>query len=300
LYEFSVNSRKGQNKTLNQKENMSQSERFIQAKILEEEGKSSSALLLYEQDLQENPNSSETYLAIGGIYSNLGKWIKAESYFSRAILFDPSARNYFLLGEALYQCGQAVRAVEAFRMSLKANPSLLEAHLALATLYGNTENHFKKEVYLKNALILDESNSLVMEELISVYSKTFRFEEAVALCQKYLTFYPDITQMKILLIELLMRMEKFNSSFEYMAICMKDDPHITHAIDIANHVDKKEKIEKTLRKKKRKLLNSIAKDPNPTLAVDVSLLYLMNGDIYHSAKYLVYARQLHERIKMAN
>ena len=48
------------------------------------------------------------------------------------------------------------------------------------------------------------------------------------------------------------------------------------------------------------LLNSIAKDPNPTLAIDVSLLYLMNGDIYHSAKYLVYARQLHERIKMAN
>lgn len=279
---------------------MSQSERFRQAKNLEEEGKSSSALTLYEEELKENPNSPEIYLAIGGIYGTLGKWNKAESYFSRAILFEPSAKNYFLLGEALFQCGHTVRAVEAFRMSLKANPALIETHLALATLYGNTENHFKKEVYLKNALLLDEGNSLVMEELITVYSKTFRFEEAVSLCQKYLVFYPEITQMKILLIELLMRMEKFNSSFEYMVICMKDDRHVQNALEIASQTVEREKIEKILRKKKRKLLNSLANHPNPTLAVDVSLLFLMIGDIYHSAKYLVYARQLHERIKMAN
>ena len=63
--------------------------------------------------------------------------------------------------------------------------------------------------------------------------------------------------------------------------------------------DVKEKIKKILIKKKKMLLNSLASSPDPRLAVDLSILFLLYGDIRNSAKYLVYARQVKERIQMA-
>lgn len=278
---------------------MSQSQRFNQGKEKQENGDLHGAILDFEAEIAENPQNPTAYSSLGEIYAQLGKWEKAKSCYSKLILFEPSDRNYFLLGESLYQSGHSIQAVEAFRMSLRDNPNLLESHLALATLYGNSGNQYKKELYLKNALILDESNELVMEELISVYSKTFRFQEAVELCQNYLLFYPEATQIKILLIELLMRMEKFNSSFEYLSICMNEDPNVHKAI-LASDPAKKDTIRKLLKKKKKRLLNSLADHPDPRLAVDLSILFLLYGDIYHSAKYLVYARQLKERIQMAS
>ncbi len=278
---------------------MSQSDRYNQAIQFLEDGNLSSAILEFEADILENPNLSRSYLGLGEIYASSGQWAKAKLNYSKVVLFDPSPYNYFLLGEALYQEGHSIQAVEAFRMSIQSNPQQLESHLALATLYGNTGNQFMKEIFLKNALMLDENNELVMEELITTYSQTFRFEDAVSLCQKYLSAYPNSVSMKILLVELLMKMNKFNSAFEYLAICLKEDEKTSKLVSNPNLLVLKEKIKKILIKKKKMLLNSLASSPDPRLAVDLSILFLLYGDIRNSAKYLVYARQVKERIQMA-
>lgn len=277
---------------------MSQSEHYLRGKEREEFGNLPGAIREFEADIEENPDRPDSYLALGVLYSEIGGWEDASKYFSRLVLLQPSCKNYYLLGEALYRIGQTVQAVEAFRMALRYEPEFIDAHLSLATLYGNSGNEYRKEVYLKNALLLEEENEIVLEELIAIYSKTFRFEEAVELCQKYLTYYPAATQVKVLLVELLMRMEKFNAAFEYLSVCMKEDPHVQSSLK-ALRPEEKGSIKRLLIKKKKRLLNSLATNPDPRLAVDLSMLFLLYGDIYNSAKYLVYARQLKDRIQMA-
>lgn len=277
---------------------MSQSEYYLRGKELEENGNLAGAIREFEVDIQKNPDSPDSYLALGELYSEMGEWENAKKYLSTLVLLHPNCSNYFLLGETLYRIGQTVQAVEAYRMALREDPEYIEAHLALATLYSNSGNEYRKEVYLKNALLLDETNEIVLEELISTYSRTFRFQEAVELCQKYLIYYPSATQIKVLLVELLMRMERFNAAFEYLSICMKEDFHVQSSLRAVKQ-EEKSSIKKLLRKKKKRLLNSLATSPDPRLAVDLSVLFLLYGDIYNSAKYLVYARQLKDRIQMA-
>lgn len=277
---------------------MSQSNRYIQANTFREEGDLQAAISEFEADILQNPHLARSYLGLGEIYSGSGRWEKAKEVYSKALLMEPSPNTYFLLGEALYQCGYPLQAVEAFRMSIQSNPGLIESHLALATLYGNTKNPFMKEVFLKNALLLEESNPLVMEELISLYSQNYRYEEAVSLSQKYLIDYPNSVPMKLILIENLMKMNKFNSAYEYLAICLKEDPRMVNTASSSDPGMNREKIKKLLIKKKKKLLNSLASLPDPKLAMEMSLLFLLYGDLRSSAKYLVYSKQLKERIQM--
>jgi tetratricopeptide (TPR) repeat protein len=277
---------------------MSQSDRYIQANRFRDEGNLQAAISEFEGDIQENPHLARSYLGLGEIYGGSGRWEKAKEVYSKAVLLESSPGTYFLLGEALYQCGNPLQAVEAFRMSIQANPHLIESHLALATLYGNTKNPFMKEIFLKNALLLEESNPLVMEELIALYTQNFRYEEAVSLSQKYLMDYPNSTSMKLTLIENLMKMNKFNSAFEYLTICLKEDPQMVGATENQNLDMIREKIKKLLIKKKKKLLNSLASLPDPKIALEMSILFLFYGDLRNSAKYLVYTKQLKERIQM--
>ncbi len=277
---------------------MSQSNRYNQANTFREGGNLQAAISEFEADILENPHLARSYLGLGEIYSGSGRWEKAKEVYSKAILMESNPSTYFLLGESLYQCGYPLQAVEAFRMSIQSNPELIESHLALATLYGNTKNPFMKEIFLKNALLLEESNPLVMEELIALYSQNYRYEEAVSLCQRYLKEHPNSIPMKLVLIENLMKMNKFNSAFEYLAICLKEDSHMLGVASDPNLEKVREKIKKLLIKKKKKLLNSLASVPDPKLALEMSLLFLFYGDLRSSAKYLVYSKQIKERIQM--
>lgn len=275
------------------------SESYNKGIKLKKEGDYKEAILCFLQDLSENPGLTRSLLNLGAIYNHLNEWSKMKDVYQRLVTLNPSDENYYKLGEAYFQNGETIQAVDSFKLSLQSNEQYILSHLALASLFGNAGNDYKKEHYLKNALNIDDTIEDVYEELIQLYFKNFRYDDAFLLAEKYIALSPEDKKMKVLQIELLIRMGKFNTARAWIEDMISSDPKMKKAFADRVLVENKEKLNTLVQEKQKQYKDSMATgEPDPSKSQELAILFFLIGDFAESSKYLVYARQISERKNM--
>ncbi|MCZ6689711.1 MAG: tetratricopeptide repeat protein [Planctomycetota bacterium] len=99
---------------------MNKDARLTLAAIARDEGDHAESLRLCEEALENEPESSETQLAVGISKAALGRWKDAREHIEKAIRIDPGLGGAdYHLARAHSQLGEPARAIESLRKSVE-------------------------------------------------------------------------------------------------------------------------------------------------------------------------------------
>ncbi|MCC5816537.1 MAG: anaphase-promoting protein, partial [Leptospira sp.] len=165
------------------------------------------------------------------------------------------------------------------------------------------------EIYLTNAYKIDPKNKFALGALTVFYYDKGMYSESLKMVDQYLNFYPDDKNLKILRTDILAKQGNYKESLNELTELVKKD---TGFLDFQSSVKKslsggdpeiKEHVENLAKKTKAKIHEfrtklELSKEnpddftpPDPQDAMDLSLLYLFQGDSEKAMKYLVYAKK---------
>lgn len=267
-------------------------------------------------------NAAETYYSQAVALDKAGKREEAIELFKKSgELFQTqgektqSYKAYYNAGISFYKLGEMVRALQNLKACLHAERKFIPAHLLIAQIYQWDGNEEKTEIYLQNVLKIEPTHKSALGGLAMFYYEKNRFNESLQMLDKYLTIYPNNPHLKILKTEVLAKQGNFKQSATMLKEMVTQDQgfigfnqSIEKAWQEEDSIARKSfkqiqnKAKKKLKEFKTKL--SLAEEnpenfspPEPQEALDLSLLYLFNGDPEKAVQYLVYAQKLKESEK---
>jgi len=119
---------------------------MAEADRLLEEGKINSALEVYKEAIQINPENSPAYIMAGVIYEFLGNNERAKEFFAKAKERYDSLFNFYLdRGMSWMKLGQFSAAEEDAEKAVEINPKSAEAHFLLGNAY-EAQNKIAKAI----------------------------------------------------------------------------------------------------------------------------------------------------------
>lgn len=102
-----------------------------------------------------------------------------EQYAASSSLDDATARVQYKLGLASYQAGQPSNAIAAFRRAIGLDARFAEAHYMLGVCLRGLQQPSEAILSLKRAVALGPAFLPAREELVDLYSRLGRFEDAL-------------------------------------------------------------------------------------------------------------------------
>jgi len=97
----------------------------------------------------------------------------------RAVKVDPNEGEvFFMIGEVMSEKGDTVRAINAYQRATELNPDILDAWLALGTLFEARGNSIA-ERYFKTATAIDRKAAIPYRMLADYYSRQNRLAESI-------------------------------------------------------------------------------------------------------------------------
>lgn len=105
------------------------------------------------------PEEAAIRLQLGWVYYSRLEGEKARMEFERAIATAPSARAFLYLGLTEIGLGRNEPAIEALRESVRLDPRLLEAHVALGKVLSRAGRDQEAAAVLARALEIDGASS---------------------------------------------------------------------------------------------------------------------------------------------
>jgi len=97
----------------------------------------------------------------------------------RAVKVNPNEGEvFFMIGEVLRETGDTVRAINSYQRATELNPDILDAWLALGTLFEARGNSIA-ERYFKTATAIDREAAIPYRMLADYYSRQNRLPEAI-------------------------------------------------------------------------------------------------------------------------
>lgn len=238
---------------------------------------------------------------------------EAEKLYKQSLEKDSHSVNGWLnLGSLQYRMDRKKDAIHSLKNALRLNKKLLQAHLLLAHIYREEGIEKQTEIYLTNAYKIDSKNKFALGALSVFYYDKGMFTESLRMVDQYLNLYPDDKNLRILKTDILAKQGNYKASLtELTDLVKKDagfigfqsavkeklsdgDPEIkAHVEDLAKKT--KSKIHEF--KAKLELSKENPEDfspPDPQDAMDLSLLYLFQGESEKAMKYLMYAKKVNE------
>jgi protein O-GlcNAc transferase len=145
------------------------------------DGKNEDAQKSFEHSLSLDPRSAPALAYLGSAYSERGQYAEAVSYYERAIAADPKlAVPYFLAADALLKQPEtdAPRVEKYLSLAIELEPDFAEAHLALAKLDVRVERWPAAAAEFERAIRLDPQSAEAHYQLARVYVHLKRTEDA--------------------------------------------------------------------------------------------------------------------------
>jgi tetratricopeptide (TPR) repeat protein len=245
-----------------------------------------------------------------------GKLLESIQLYREILGKDPSfVKAWLNLGTLLYKEGKSAEAVKALKSALKLEKGIVEAHLLLAQIFREEGQEKQTEIYLTNTVKLDPKNKLALGALSVFYYDKGLYSESLRMVDQYLNHYPDDKNLKILRTDLLAKQGNYKASLsELTELVKKDAGFASFQASIQSNLragdsEIKQHVENLAKKTKDKIHEFKAKlelskenpedfsPPEPQDALDLSLLYLFQGDSEKAMKYLVYAKKANEENK---
>ncbi len=145
------------------------------------DGKSDDARKSFERALELDPRSAPALAYLGSTYGERGQYAEAASYYERAIAAAPSsAVPYYLAADALLKQPEidAPRVEKYLARAVELEPDFASAHLALAKLYVRGERWPEAASAFERVTRLDPESSEAHYQLGRVYVRLKRGSEA--------------------------------------------------------------------------------------------------------------------------
>lgn len=284
----------------------------------EETGNLEKAISFYQSAIQEDPEFDKAYQNLGIAYSRLKKSNEAIQSFIKAIELNPSAENYFNLGSEYYKIEEIAQAVVAFESAVDKNKKLLPAHLLLASIYKNKNQKEKTEHYLKQALKVDPNNKIALSAAILLFQELEKWDTCFKLIEKYEKSFPKDNQYGILKSECLNKLGDFKKSLTHLTKLTQTEEGFTQFNSFMKEAfesgdeETKQSLEEIQNKTKTKLEEFKTKlelsrenpkeflPPEPQEAMDLSLMYLFQGETEKALKYMMYAKKSNQEEQSKN
>ncbi|XDD42580.1 tetratricopeptide repeat protein [Leptospira sp. WS60.C2] len=286
---------------------------FNEAVRLERNGEWDRAETQYKLVLEKNPNYHLAMQNLGVIYAKQGKHAEAIPLFSKAYQLSPNVKNCYNLAVSLYKHHETEKAISFLKQTLSFEKKFISAHLLLAQAYQKLGNDEKTEVYLKNVIKIEPHHKSALGGLAMFYYERNRFPESLKMIERYLILYPGNAQLKIIQSEILAKQGNYKASANLLTTMVKEDVGFTnfneslHSTWQEDDAIAKESLERIQSKAKKKLKEfktklELSKEnpdefspPDPQEALDLSLLYLFNGNPEKAMQYLVFAQKMKEK-----
>ncbi len=240
----------------------------------------------------------------------------AREFYYESIKMDPSFIQAWLnVGSVEFKEGNLKEAVHALKAALKIDKKYLQAHLLLAEIYRQENQHKQTEIYLTNAFKIDSKNKFALGALAVFYYDRGLFAESLKMVDLYLGYYPDDKNLRILRTDILAKQGNYKASLSELTDLVQKDAGFS---SFQNNLKKKwsesdnemkTHVEELAKKTKSRIQEFKAKlelskenpedfaPPDPQDAMDLSLLYLFQGDSERAMKYLVYAKKSNDDTK---
>ncbi|HST53739.1 MAG TPA: tetratricopeptide repeat protein [Pyrinomonadaceae bacterium] len=145
------------------------------------DGKNEDAQKSFERALSLDPRSAPALAYLGSAYAERGQYAEAVSFYERATTADPGlAVPYFLAADALLKLPETdtARVEKYLSRAIEIEPDFAEAHLALARLDVRAERWPEAAAEFERAIRLDPQSAEAHYQLARVYVRLKRTDEA--------------------------------------------------------------------------------------------------------------------------
>jgi hypothetical protein len=166
------------------------SDLFLGAVQLEETGKTSESVEIYEKVLTLDPHHAAAAINLGTICYNKREFQRAEDLYRRATESDPHyALAFFDLGNVLDELQRLPEAIDAYRTAVRLVPTYADAHYNLALAFERTAERRKALRHWTEYLKLDpigpwanhargQARKIIEREKLSIVHRTARISPA--------------------------------------------------------------------------------------------------------------------------
>ncbi|MDF3818460.1 tetratricopeptide repeat protein [Leptospira sp. 96542] len=285
---------------------------FNEAVRLERTGDIESAIQNYKTIIGLDPHYHLAFQNLGVLYAKQGNHKEAIPHFTNAFKLSPNVKNSYNLAVSLFKIEDYEKSISFLKQTLTYEKKFLSAHLLLAQAYQKLGNDDKTEIYLKNILKMEPNHKSAIGGLAMFYYERNRFPESLKMIERYLVLYPGNAQLKIIQSEILAKQGNYKASANLLVDMVKKEEGFTNFNQVLQSAWQeedavaKESMERIQTKAKKKLKEfqtklELSKEdpeqfspPDAQEALDLSLLYLFNGNPEKAMQYLVFAQKMKE------
>lgn len=158
----------------------------------EKKGEKDKAIEHYETAVKIAPEYYPAHNNLGTLYLGKSDFKSAEEQFRDAVRIDQNeAQSYFNLSNVLMLTGRVPEAETTLAAGLQRRPDSAFGYFLQGCLYGRTGKLHEAESSLQNALRLDSKMSQAYLQLVNVYLRENRREDAITQLQAFLKGFPN-------------------------------------------------------------------------------------------------------------
>lgn len=279
------------------------------AVALEKQGKPEDALKYYREVIKLDPGFRPAYVNMGALYARAGRQDLSIPILERALALGEDDAVHFNLGTEYYRKDDLDRARHHLKKALHLSPRMIRAHIVLAYVYEKAHRPEKAEIYFKNALVIEPANRMAALGLSVSLSGRGKEAEALAVVDAYLARKPDDQSFRTLkaslnlalgntaasrqeFLELAKTSEEFASFTDHIKKAREEkDSEFARMFD--GMQDKiQERTERVLAARKGA---EVPKEQETRDLLDLSFLYLFQGDSDRALKLLFEAKKVAEQ-----
>ena len=163
--------------------------------IQRQEGRYASALHAYKRALDSDPENPNRWLLVGAVYREMGHSTDSIEYYKEAVNLRPDlALPYMNLGAAYSDIGQFDKAIEYTRKAIALQPDLAKAHMNLGAVYQKTGQLAKSIEPLQKAVVLQPKNAATHGHLGMAYRRAGQHARAILHLEKANSLRPRHTR----------------------------------------------------------------------------------------------------------
>jgi eukaryotic-like serine/threonine-protein kinase len=244
-----------------------------------------------------NPALPEVHLALGSVYSNMGRSAEAITQLKQALALLPNSDDaYRRLGKAYLAGGHKQEAVAAFQSAVSVNPYYWSNHNTLGGAYFQFGEHDKALQEYERVTQLAPDNPSGYRNMGAVYFRQGRWNDAVPAFQKALELKPDAgtyTNLGTAYFFLKRNDEAINMFEKAVQLTPKDEATMGNLGDAYRAAGRTADATKTYDRAIQLAVQQL--EVNPKLASvtgDLALYYAKKGDATSALQYIRQARSL--------
>ncbi len=211
-------------------------------------GRLAQAQQIYQQILQQDPDSSDALHLLGVLAHQANQHQQAEQLIQRAIELSPKAADYHCNLANVYRAQrQYDAAITAYRQAIKLKPKHVQAWGNLGNVYRELDNNSQAIECYKKVLRYQSNNHLAYNNIGAAYKAENDYKQAEIFYRKAITAKADYADAYHNLSIVLLAQDKIEQALKYCKKALKLNPNLLPAhVNLAEIYEKQQQYEKSL------------------------------------------------------